>query len=104
MSKGPRPHARRFPDPIDHERFMAWHKSRQQAIFRNEPWDLTVEDWFELWTKPKWARRGRRRQDLCMIRQDNTISWNIDNCKIVSRLYQLRLYAQIRKAKNHGYL
>ena len=102
MSKrsGPRPDKRRFPDPIDHERFIAWHRARVQARFRDEPWDLTVEDWFQLWTKAKWAKRGRGRDDLCMIRKDHTLSWCVGNVKVVSRLFQLRMYARLRKIRN----
>jgi hypothetical protein len=80
---------RRFPDPQDHEKFLVWHKARQQAIFRKESWQLTPEEFISIWGA-QWPLRGRHRTDLCMTRRDPQLPWRLDNCEIVTRLTQLR--------------
>ena len=81
---------RRFPDEFQHELFMSWHKHRQQALFRGEDYELEPEQWIELWTPEMWARRGRSRESVCLIRINCTKPWSKENCAIVPRVDQLR--------------
>lgn len=83
------PRERRFPDPSDHEKFLVWHKARQQAMYRGEQWQLTPEEFIAVWGQ-QWQFRGRGRTDLCMTRRDNRYPWNLDNCEIITRLTQFR--------------
>jgi hypothetical protein len=88
-SKGKAPYAWIYKDPFDHERHRKWHLARCQANFRNEGWEITVEQWFELWPMSKWVRRGRGSNDLCMVRLDRDRPFSIDNVKIVTRYWQI---------------
>ena len=89
MLKG-RMKQRRFADDFQHELFNSWHKHRQQALFREEGYNLKPEEWMEFWTPEMWARRGRSRDSVCLVRIDETKSWSKKNCVLMSRLDQLR--------------
>ena len=77
-------------DPFDHERFKPWHKSRAQANFRNEGWELTFEEYCEFWTKDNWLKKGRGSLDLVLLRKDRNMPWSKDNCYIGTRTEQLQ--------------
>ena len=75
---------------FDNARRIAFVRSRSQAWFRNESWELTWEDYQVFWkTTSRWARRGRRNEDLVLTRLDPTKPWNRDNCCILTRLNSL---------------
>lgn len=86
---GPRLHARKYPDILDHDRHVAFLRARCQARYRGEEWDMTIEDWFDMWPREMWACRGRGYSDLCMIRVDIHEPWSKSNCQIVTRYEQL---------------
>lgn len=88
---------RRFPDDYENQLFKVWHKHRQQARFRNEDYDLTPEDFIALWPKKLWAKRGRSRNSLCLVRVDLALPWSKQNCAVISRLEQLRTTNKRRK-------
>ena len=87
------------PCPIRHDKFLKWHQQRNQAMWRGENWAITFEEFEELWAD-KWDQRGRRPQDLCMVRQDYLKDWDLDNVHIVTRdeHWQLQHYHR-RQAK-----
>lgn len=97
MAKRAKSKSRRFQDDFQHELFLNWHKHRSQARFRGEGYNLKVEDFFKLWQPDLWQRRGRKRDELCLIRQDENTAWSLDNCRVVTRLYQLRRTNSKRK-------
>jgi len=88
-SKGSAPWAWIYPDPFDHERHKAWHKARAQANFRGEGWELSIEEWFEIWPMEKWILRGRGSNDLCMVRISRDRPFSVDNVKLVTRYSQI---------------
>lgn len=82
---GPRPHVwKSGPDEFRHDMYTPWMRSRAQATFRNEGWDLTFEEYYDLW-KDDWHNRGRKPDDVCMTRRDPDLSWSKDNCYIITR-------------------
>lgn len=83
--QGPRPDRWIVQDPQLHELHQPWHKARAQAHYRGEEWQLTFEEFAELWDG-KWDQRGRQRHDLCMTRRDWHAGWTRANCEIVTRL------------------
>lgn len=86
-----RPKAWIYKDPFDHQRHLPFLKARAQAKYRDEPWELTPEDWFSLWSTPElWAQRGRHADSLCLVRIDQEGSWSMNNVEIIVRLEQLR--------------
>lgn len=72
------------PDPRLHDQYVAWLRARCQARYRHEPWDLTFEDWCQIWGD-QWERRGRTRDTLCLSRKDYDLGWSQDNCDLVTR-------------------
>lgn len=78
------------PCPETHDKYYAWLKHRAQARYRGEEYDLTWDDWCELWTPSKWSKRGRQVNSVCLQRKDIWGAWSLDNCEVVTRLEQLR--------------
>ena len=75
-----------YPDAFDRARNKQWHRQKAQANFRNEPWELTFEDFKKIWTETTWPRRGRAPDCLCMTRYpDLEGAWSIDNVVLIDR-------------------
>ena len=73
-----------------------WHRSRAQALFRNEPWDLPFAVWAEIWGTD-FELRGRDRSGLCMTRCDFSRPWHADNVVIITRGQHARRQFNLRK-------
>lgn len=88
--RGPYPHVwKTGPDPETHEQFIHWHRHRAQAHFRKEAYNLTFDEFKEIWGD-KWVRRGRHNDDYCMTRQNKSLPWDRDNAIVILRLEQLQ--------------
>lgn len=88
------------PDMLRHEMYYAWQKHRAQARYRNEPYDLTFEDWEIIWANTNdFLSRGRKPEDLTLTRLDLDGAWTLDNCIIITRLEQLRRAMANKMAK-----
>jgi hypothetical protein len=72
------------PDEYKHSMYHPWQMARAQANYRGEDWDLSFEEYYELW-KDEWPNRGRRPQDMCMTRQDAEGAWDSTNAYIITR-------------------
>jgi hypothetical protein len=82
---GPRPLVwKSGPNPERHEQYIAWARAKAQANFRNERWQLSFEDWCELW-EGQWHRRGRVKDTVCLTRRDYDEPWCRSNCEVISR-------------------
>ena len=62
---------------------LRYHRQRCQARYRGEPWseEFTFERWWEIW-QPLWPQRGRRADQLTMVRQQTDRAWHQDNVEI----------------------
>lgn len=69
---------------ITHDKYYAWLKHRSQANYRKEHYELTWEDWQELWTPEKWEKRGRGSKDLCLRRKNLNLGWTRTNCVVLT--------------------
>lgn len=79
------------PDFLTHEMYYAWQKHRSQARYRKEDYDLSWEDWLEIWKNPiDFENRGRKPEDLTLTRIDDDGAWELSNVQIMTRLEQLR--------------
>ena len=88
---------RTYISDFDNERRIAFIRSRAQAIFRNEEWNLTWKDFQEFWnTRILWDQRGRHSNDLVLTRMDWDLSWNRDNCCIITRENSLKANIALR--------
>ena len=82
---GPRPETWiTGPDEYKHSMYTPWQRMKAQAAFREEPWDLSFEDFYNAW-KDCWHKRGRGPDDLCMTRIDYDGVWDKDNIEIIDR-------------------
>ena len=94
--KGPRPHVWICgPDEYKHSMYTPWMMARAQANFRNEEWDLSFDEYYEIW-KEQWSNRGRKADSVCMTRQDWGGPWSKDNVVIVIRKEHLAAQAEAR--------
>jgi hypothetical protein len=61
-------------------------QQKNQAQWREEGWDITFEQWKQLWDQSgQWDNRGRQRTCYCMTRIDHLVPWTPDNVEIVTR-------------------
>lgn len=82
---GPRPFMwKTGPDPRTHQQYTAWLKARSQAAYRREPWQLTFEQYQEIWGD-LWESRGRTRTSLCLSRRDYDLGWDLANVEVLTR-------------------
>lgn len=87
---GPRPQVWvTGPDPVRHEQYTQFLRQRAQARYRREGWDITFDDFVEIWGTD-WCHRGRASEDLCMTRRDYDLSWSPHNVDIVPRHEHVR--------------
>lgn len=74
------------PDPHIHQLHRAFHNHRQQALFRREAYELTWEQYRDIWCQgDRLHRRGRGIGCLWMVRSDPRLPWRVDNIEIKSR-------------------
>ena len=82
----------RHKDPLDHKRNRWFVRSRAQAEFRGEQWNLTYEEFCEFWpTEEIINRRGRDGDSLCLTRLDPELPWDRTNTCQVTRKIQLTI-------------
>lgn len=80
-----------FPTEIEAKRHLDFHRSRCQARFRNESWEITEDEWNVIWTLDRYQRRGRGEGELCVMRLNPALPWRMDNICVISRKLQLRI-------------
>lgn len=89
---GPRPHVRRYPDPVDHQLFVDCMRARAQAWYRNEVWNITEDDYIALWrTNNYYKHKGRHNDEYCLVRKNYDLPWQLSNVHVITRLehYQI---------------
>jgi hypothetical protein len=83
------PHLQKYPGLLKEIR-LAYCRMRAQAKFRSESWDLSWEEFQQLWDG-QWHLRGREVMSLCLTRHNWSGPWNMDNTHVVTRLEHLRM-------------
>jgi hypothetical protein len=91
-----RPHVWMHPDPEVHAKYHPWQMAKAQAVFRQEPWDLSFEDYCNIWQND-WHNRGRTPDSVCLTRRDEDIGWDFENVEIITRAEHFRRGAERRK-------
>lgn len=71
-------------DPILEEQRRQYGRFINQLDYRNEPHDLTLDQWFVLW-QDHWNQRGRTSGSYCISRIDMTEPWSMDNVEVITR-------------------
>lgn len=80
---------KRFTDPNLHRLHHSWLRARCQANYRSEGWEITLEEYFEMWSGNEHLK-GRGADCLVMTRRDTTKAWSVSNTELITRLEQLR--------------
>lgn len=84
--KGRNPNKWKYKDPDVHKKHIPFLRARAQAWYRNEAWNLSFEEFQEIWTEDLWVRRGRHKDCLIMRLIDpKDLDWRRDNIEIVVR-------------------
>jgi hypothetical protein len=78
------------PDEYRHSMYHPWMLAKAQAKFRGEKYELTFDQFFELWDG-KWEYRGRGIDDFCISRIDPSKAWKISNVHIITRREHLTI-------------
>lgn len=78
--------------------YEPWLRMRAQANFRGEQFDLTFDQFAEIWGD-KWSKRGRASDALAMTREDPEGPWDYKNTVIVTRREQLQRAQELRRLK-----
>ena len=61
----------------------AYDDQLRHAASRSIKWDLSYEDWLEMWlVSGKWEQRGRKAGQFCMCRYGDVGSYSKKNCYI----------------------
>lgn len=72
------------PDPVHHKMYVQFGYNRVSARGRGEDWQLTWEQWRDIWL-PNWDQRGRSAQCLCLARKDMEKAWTVANVELITR-------------------
>lgn len=100
-----RPDLWMYKDPKVHKKHLPFLRARAQAHFRKEQWDLTMDDWCEIWTDEAWANRGRGSNQTALTRIDLNQGWTRDNVELLTRSQQLKRHPnKLRSRKVTGKL
>lgn len=60
--------------------------SKNQATHRGEDWDITFEQFSEMWRiNDNWLYRGRGKEAMIFCRIDPTLGWTLDNVTVMPR-------------------
>jgi len=90
--------------PIEWKRdcHYAYHKHKAQARYRKEEYNISLEEWMDLWTEDDWFRRGRSSDSICLIRTDDELPWSPDNVHLGTRRESLQKTTISRWGKCNG--
>ena len=84
--KGPRPHCRKYPDPVDNKLYVDCMRARAQAWYFDQAWTISEDDYIELWRhNDRYLNKGRHNDQYCLVRRDYEQGWHLDNVEIVTR-------------------
>ena len=83
---------------VPHRQYRSWVQHRNQANFRKEEYELTFEQYQELW-RDKWDMKGRGTDNYCLTRIDPEMPWTIDNAEVIDRMEHLRRQGASRKGQ-----
>lgn len=82
--------AKMYKDDFTNERRLAWARSKSQAAYRQEQWNLTFSDFCLIWnTEQIWRQRGRSHDSLVLTRLDPEQPWQRGNVCLLRRRINL---------------
>lgn len=88
------------PDLTVHKLYVDCQRARAQAWYRGEQWQITEQEYIDLWLiEDRYQRKSRCREGLCMTRIDPELPWTLDNVHIITRLEHFRRSAEAKRMK-----
>lgn len=94
----PRPHTWKVQGEVPHEQYRCWIQHKNQANFRGEDYELTFEQYQDLW-KYNWDMKGRSTHNYCLTRIDSEGAWTMDNVEVIDRIEHLRRQGAARRGQ-----
>lgn len=92
-----------YPDDFTNQRRLAWIRSKCQAQYRQEQWNLSFDEFCAIWSTPElFVQRGRGRNDLVLVRYHNNQAWSLANCRIITRHNQLKILSAIKTRRDYN--
>lgn len=98
---GPRPHVWKVQGAVPHAQHLAWLQMKAQANYRKEEFNLTLEDFQELW-KDRWDMKGRANDQYCLSRLDPEKAWDKENTRCIVRLEHLQRQRMYKTESKNG--
>jgi hypothetical protein len=80
---------------------MSWSRMKAQAKYRGETWDITWEEYQQLWDR-KWHLRGTSKLSHVLTKRDQEGIWTVANVEIIPRLDQWRRQHKVRGQKRNA--
>ncbi len=96
---GPRPNMVKYPG-IQAVYRLQWSRMKAQANYRGEVWDITWEEYQNLW-EGRWHLRGVHKGSLGMSRRDWQGPWTLDNVEICLREQHWHRQRQAQLGSKH---
>ena len=97
---GQRPHCWKVQGEVPHKQYLAFLQMRAQANYRKEQFELTFEQFQQLW-QLHWDQKGRAIDQYCLTRINEEGEWSLANTQCIRRLDHLRRKNQ-QRAKNRS--
>lgn len=83
---GPRPHCRKYADPVDNKLYVDCMRARAQAYYFSQEWTISEDEYIELWRRNDlYLHKGRHNHQYCLVRRDYEKGWHLDNVQIITR-------------------
>ena len=82
-----------------------WARSRCQARYRGQEWDILFEDYYRIWMEhdpEAWRNSGAHSEDLVLGRLDLEKGWTLENVTITTSEEQKRKSALHMWGKSDG--
>lgn len=93
-----RPHMWKVQGEVPHKQYRCWIQHKNQANFRGEEYDLTFEQYQDLW-KDKWDMKGRDSDSYCLTRVDPDGAWTLNNVEVIDRIEHLKRQGYARRGR-----
>lgn len=68
---------------LEKEMRLDYHRMKAQAKFRNETFELTLEDYVLIWGGADYSNRGNGWNKIHLGRTDEFLPWSLTNCKLM---------------------
>lgn len=83
--------------PLRRDKRYAWLRHKAQCKFRNEEYNISWEDWENIWSDEDFLKRGRGIDDLCLMKVEIDGDWSVANTQVIRRLDQLQRNTEYRR-------